>query len=153
MTTLSTLKNTHRPTRNVQRVGRGNGSKRGKTCCRGHKGDKARSGYKRRYGYEGGQLPLYRKLPARGFTNLKFKSKIFVMNLSDIQELFNDGDKVNIETLINRRIATQAYTGGLKVLSMGELTKKVEIEAVAISEKAQEKLNKNKISFKLLSAE
>lgn len=153
MTTLSTLKNTLRPGRNIQRVGRGNGSKRGKTCGRGHKGYKARSGYKRRYGREGGQLPLYRKLPTRGFTNLKFKSKIFVMNLSDIQELFNDGDKVNIETLINRRIATQAYTGGLKILSMGELTKKVEIEAVAISEKAQEKLNNHKISFKLLSAE
>jgi len=153
MITLSTLKNTHRPSNKVQRVGRGNGSGRGKTCCRGHKGDKARSGYKRRYGREGGQLPLYRKLPTRGFSNLKFKSKIFILNLSDIQEMFNDGDKVNIETLIDMRIATQVYTGGLKVLSMGELTKKVEIEAVAISAQAQEKLNQNKISFKLLSAE
>lgn len=153
MITLSTLKNTHRPSDKVQRVGRGNGSGRGKTCCRGHKGDKARSGYKRRYGREGGQLPLYRKLPTRGFSNLKFKSKIFILNLSDIQEMFNDGDKVNIETLIEMRIATQVYTGGLKVLSMGELTKKVEIEAVAISAQAQEKLNQNKISFKLLSAE
>lgn len=153
MITLSTLKNTHRPVNKVQRVGRGNGSGRGKTCCRGHKGDKARSGYKRRYGREGGQLPLYRKLPTRGFSNLKFKSKIFILNLSDIQEMFNDGDKVNMETLIHKRIATQVYTGGLKVLSMGELTKKVEIEAVAISAQAQEKLNQNKIFFKLLSAE
>ena len=151
MVSLSSLKNSHRPSRNIQRVGRGNGSKRGKTCCRGHKGDKSRSGYKRRYGHEGGQLPLYKKIPTRGFTNGRFKSNIFVLNLSDIQEKFNDGDKVNIETLIERRIATQAYTGGLKVLSMGELTKKVEIEAVAISAQAQEKLTKNNISFKILA--
>ena len=75
------------------------------------------------------------------------------MNLSDIQDLFNDGDTVNIDVLIHRKIATQVYTGGLKILSMGELTKKVNIEAVAISAQAQEKLNQNKISFKLLSAE
>ena len=148
MISLSTLKNTHRPTQQIQRVGRGNGSKRGKTCCRGHKGDKARSGYKRHFGREGGQLPLYRKLPTRGFTNAKFKSKIFILNLSDIQDLFNDGDTVNIDVLIHRKIATQVYTGGLKILSMGELTKKVNIEAVAISAQAQEKLNQNKISFK-----
>ena len=153
MVTLSTLANTHRPSRNVQRVGRGNGSKRGKTCCRGSKGDKARSGYKRRYGREGGQLPLYRKIPTRGFTNSKFKSKIFAINLSEIEEHFNDGDKVNMEVLIERRIAKQVYTGGLKILSMGELTKKVDIEAFAISAQAQEKLKKNGISFKILSAE
>lgn len=153
MFTLSGLKNTHRPKQQIQRVGRGNGSKRGKTCCRGSKGDKARSGYKRRFGREGGQLPLYRRIPTRGFTNAKFKSKIFALNLSDIEDLFNDGDKVNIGVLIHRRIATQVYTGGLKILSMGELTKKVEIEAVGISAQAQEKLKKNGISFKLLNAE
>jgi large subunit ribosomal protein L15 len=152
MLSLSSLKNTHRADQKVQRVGRGNGSKRGKTCCRGSKGDKSRRGYKRRYGLEGGQLPLYRRIPTRGFSNAKFKTKIFAMNLSDIEELFEDGDQVNIETLMERRIATQVYTGGLKVLSMGELTKKVEIEAVAISAQAQEKLKKNNISFKILSA-
>lgn len=150
MISLSNLQNTHRPTRNIQRVGRGNGSKRGKTCCRGHKGDKSRSGYKRRYGHEGGQLPLYKKLPSRGFSNARFKSKIFVLNLSDIQENFEDGERVCIETLIDKRIATPAYTGGLKILSMGELTKKVEIEAVSISKAAVEKLNSKKIQFKLV---
>ncbi|NDE82203.1 MAG: 50S ribosomal protein L15 [Chlamydiia bacterium] len=153
MFTLSNLKNTSRPKQQIQRVGRGNGSKRGKTCCRGSKGDKARSGYKRRFGREGGQLPLYRRIPTRGFTNAKFKSKIFTLNLSDVQDLFNEGDQVNIEVLIHRGIATQAYTGGLKILSMGNLTKKVDIEAVAISAQAQEKLKQNKISFKLLNAE
>ncbi|MBM3207137.1 MAG: 50S ribosomal protein L15 [Chlamydiae bacterium] len=152
MLSLSSLKNTHRTEQKVQRVGRGNGSKRGKTCCRGSKGDKSRRGYKRRYGHEGGQLPLYRRIPTRGFSNAKFKTKIFTMNLSDIDVMFEDGEHVNIETLIARGIATQVYTGGLKVLSMGELTKKVEIEAVAISAQAQEKLKKNNISFKILSA-
>ena len=152
MLSLSSLKNTHRADQKVQRVGRGNGSKRGKTCCRGSKGDKSRRGYKRRYGHEGGQLPLYRRIPTRGFSNAKFKTKIFTMNLSDIDAMFEDGEHVNIETLIARGIATQVYTGGLKVLSMGELTKKVEIEAVAISAQAQEKLKKNNISFKILSA-
>jgi len=151
MISLSNLTNTHRPTRNIQRVGRGNGSKRGKTCCRGHKGDKSRSGYKRRYGHEGGQLPLYKKIPTRGFSNARFKSKIFTMNLSDIQENFNDGEKVSIETLIQKRIATPAYTGGLKILSMGELSKKVEIEAVAISKAAIEKMDAKKIQYRLIT--
>ena len=152
MITLESLKNTHRPRKNVQRVGRGFGSHRGKTCKRGGKGDKARSGYKRRYGHEGGQLPLYKKIPTRGFSNARFKSKIFTMNLSDIQDSFNDGELVSIETLIEKRIATPAFTGGLKVLSMGELTKKVEIEAHSISKAAIEKLNANKVSFKILTA-
>jgi large subunit ribosomal protein L15 len=151
MVSLSALQNTHRPERNVQRVGRGNGSKRGKTCCRGNKGDKSRRGYKRRYGHEGGQLPLYRRIPTRGFTNAKFKSKIFTLNLSDIEELFEDGEKVNMEVLLERRIATPFYTGGLKILSMGDLSKKVEIEAFAISAQAKEKLKENNIPFKILS--
>ncbi|NDD57809.1 MAG: 50S ribosomal protein L15 [Chlamydiae bacterium] len=153
MLSLSTLKNTHRPDQQIQRVGRGNGSKRGKTCCRGSKGDKSRRGYKRRYGHEGGQLPLYRRIPTRGFTNAKFKNKIFVLNLHDIEDLFEDGEKVNMEVLVERRIAPQYYTGGLKILSMGDLTKKVEIEAFAISSQAQEKLKAANIPFKVLSAE
>ena len=91
MITLHNLKDSHRKSPNVQRVGRGIGSKRGKTCCRGHKGDKSRSGYKRRYGKEGGQLPLYRKLPTRGFSNLGFKEQPFSINLSRIEEIFEDG--------------------------------------------------------------
>ena len=91
MITLSTLMNTHRAKEKVQRVGRGLGSKRGKTCCRGVKGDKARSGYNRRYGYEGGQLPLYRKLPCRGFSNARFRSEPVAINLSTIDKLFDDG--------------------------------------------------------------
>jgi large subunit ribosomal protein L15 len=104
MLSLSSLKNTHRTEQKVQRVGRGNGSKRGKTCCRGSKGDKSRRGYKRRYGHEGGQLPLYRRILQEVSLNAKFKTKIFAMNLSDIEELFEDGEKVNIETLMEEEL-------------------------------------------------
>lgn len=102
MIKLESLKNTHRKSPNVQRVGRGIGSKRGKTSCRGHKGDKSRSGYKRRYGKEGGQLPLYRKLPTRGFSNLGFREPPFSINLDRINALFEDGETVNAQTLIDK---------------------------------------------------
>jgi large subunit ribosomal protein L15 len=152
MITLSALQNSHRPIQKVQRVGRGNGSRRGKTCCRGYKGDKARSGYKRRYGHEGGQLPLYRRVPCRGFTNGRFKSKIFTLNLRDIDRIFKDGEKVSFETLLEKKIATQKYTGGLKILSVGELNKKVEIAAHYISQEAQNKLTKMGIPFQVITA-
>mgnify|MGYP000122486942 FL=1 len=150
MLSLSTLQNTHRPFKKTQRVGRGNGSKRGKTCCRGEKGDKSRSGYKRRFGKEGGQLPLFRKLPCRGFVNGRFKSKVFSLNLSDIDRIFNDGEMVNFETLYLKGIVTPKYTGGFKVLAMGELTKKVEIYAQGISQAAQEKLSKKGVPFQIV---
>lgn len=150
MLSLSTLQNTHRPSQKIQRVGRGNGSKRGKTCCRGSKGDKSRSGYKRRYGREGGQLPLYRRLPCRGFTNGRFKSKVFSLNLQEIDRLFDDGDKVTFETLYLKGVLTPKYTGGFKVLAVGELNKKVEIYAQAISQAAQDKLSAKGISFTIV---
>ena len=150
MLTLSTLQNTHRPKTKVQRVGRGYGSKRGKTCGRGSKGDKARSGYKRRYGQEGGQLPLYRKIPGRGFTNGRFKSKVFALNLRDIEKFFEDGEKVTFETLYQKGLVTPKYTGGFKILSVGELTKKVEIFANGISKEAQKKLSAKGIVFSIV---
>jgi len=151
MTSLSTLQNTHRPAQKIQRVGRGFGSKRGKTCGRGSKGDKARSGYKRKYGREGGQLPLYRKLPCRGFTNGRFKSKVFTLNLHQIERVFEDGEQVSLETLYERGIITLKYTGGFKVLAQGEISKKVEIFANAISEEAQRKLSEKGIPFTILA--
>ena len=150
MLSLSTLENTHRPFKKTQRVGRGNGSKRGKTCCRGSKGDKSRSGYKRHFGREGGQLPLYRRLPCRGFTNGRFKSKVFSLNLCEIDRLFNDGELVTFETLYIKGVVTPKYTGGFKVLAQGELTKKVEIFAQGISQAAQDKLSKNGIPFSIV---
>ena len=151
MISLSQLANTHRPRKRVQRVGRGLGSKRGKTCCRGVKGDKARRGYKSRDGHEGGQLPLYRKLPTKGFVNGRFKSEVHAMNLGRLNELFEDGDIINLNTLRERGYAPREARGGLKILSQGELKKKVTIEAHAFSKGAIEKLEKGKISFKVLA--
>lgn len=148
MITLSDLHNTHRPHKKVKRVGRGMGSKRGKTCGRGVKGYKARTGYSRRYGHEGGQLPLYRKLPCRGFSNHRFASTVFAINLKRISELFSDGEEVTLVTLRKKGIAPRRYTGGIKILGNGELTKKVAIEAHMFSQGAKEKLEKLSVSFK-----
>lgn len=151
MITLGTLQDTHRPRKRVQRVGRGLGSKRGKTCCRGVKGDKARRGFKNMFGKEGGQLPLYRKLPTKGFPNAMFTSDVFSINLSLIDSLFKDGDVINLKTLRARGYGPRKATGGLKILAQGELKKKVTIEAHAFSKGAIDKLEKAKISFKVLA--
>ena len=151
MSTLSTLKNTTRITKNVQRVGRGEGSGRGKTCCRGHKGDKSRSGYKRRYGQEGGQLPLYRKMPRRGFSRGRFVKEGLSINFSLINTLFKDGDVVSVETLRMRGYAPRLLPGGLKILAVGKLEKKVTIEAHAYSANAKKMLEEQKIEHKIVS--
>lgn len=150
MITLGSLSDTHRPRQRVQRVGRGLGSKRGKTCTRGVKGDKARRGYKGRFGYEGGQLPLYRKLPTKGFVNGMFKNDVYSINLGRLNFLFKDGDVINLKTLRERGYAPRDPKGGLKILAQGDLKKKVTIEAHAFSKGALEKLEKAKISFKVL---
>lgn len=151
MISLSTLANTHRPRKKVQRVGRGLGSKRGKTCCRGVKGDKARRGYKSRDGHEGGQLPLYRKLPTKGFVNGRFKSDVYAINLGILNRLFKDGDVINLKTLRERGYAPREPRGGLKILAQGELKKKVTLEAHSFSKGAIDKLEKAKISFTILA--
>jgi large subunit ribosomal protein L15 len=151
MMDLSNLANTHRPKKNVQRVGRGVGSKRGKTCGRGHKGDKARRGYLTRHGQEGGQIPLYKKIPTRGFSNARFRIVVFPINLGVIEKSFQDGEIVSLQTLQEKRLAPRRAPGGIKILSQGELKKKVTIEAASYSEAAREKLEKNGISYKVVS--
>lgn len=151
MITLGSLSDTHRPRKRVQRVGRGLGSKRGKTCTRGVKGDKARRGYKSRDGHEGGQLPLYRKLPTKGFVNGMFKNDVHAINLGRLNQLFKDGDVVNLKTLRARGYAPRDPKGGLKILAQGDLKKKLTIEAHSFSKGALEKLEKAKISFKVLA--
>jgi large subunit ribosomal protein L15 len=148
MFTLGNLKNTTRPRKNVKRVGRGLGSGLGKTCGRGEKGAGARSGYKRRHTYEGGQFRMFMKMPIRGFNNANFRTEYLAVNLSQINKMFEDGDIVNMESLMER-----GYVKGrnvlVKVLGNGELTKKVTIEADAFSKSAEEKLNKAKIAFRV----
>lgn len=148
MSMLANLTNSQRPAKPKKRVGRGPGSKIGKTCGRGHKGDKSRSGYKRRLGNEGGQLPLYTKLPIRGFSNARFKKEVFSINLSRIEQGFEDGEVVSIETLKAKRYIPSSSKVTLKIIGDGELNKKVVIEAHSFSKNAMEKLEKNSIEFK-----
>lgn len=148
MKTLANMQNNSRPRKNVKRVGRGPGSGKGKTCGRGEKGAGARSGYKRRYGYEGGQFRMFMKLPIRGFNNARFRKALDSVNLAQIDAMFDDGEVVNAQTLAERGFIS-GPTHGIKILGNGELKKKVKIEADAISTGAREKLQKAKIAISL----
>ena len=119
------------------RKGRGPGSGNGKTAGRGHKGQNARSGGGVRLGFEGGQLPLYRKLPKRGFHN-RFAKEYAIVNVSDLN-VFEDGDTVTLETLMEKRIVRKSLDG-LKILGNGEITKKLTVEASVFSATAKEKI-------------
>ena len=120
------------------RKGRGPGSGNGKTAGKGHKGQNARSGGGVRIGFEGGQLPLYRKLPKRGFKNY-FATQYAIVNVSDLDKRFNDGDTVNLETLMAAGLIKKSLDG-LKVLGNGEITKKLTVEAAIFSASAKEKI-------------
>ena len=119
------------------RRGRGPGSGNGKTAGKGHKGQNARSGGGVRPGFEGGQLPLYRKLPKRGFTN-RFAKHYAIVNVCDLNR-FNDGDKVTLATLVEAGIIRKELDG-LKVLGNGDITKKLTVEATVFSATAKEKI-------------
>ena len=119
------------------RKGRGPGSGNGKTAGKGHKGQNARSGGGVRPGFEGGQLPLYRKLPKRGFHN-KFATKYAIINVSELNR-FENGETVNLEVLMEKGLVSKAFDG-LKVLANGELTKKLTVEAKVFSATAKEKI-------------
>lgn len=121
-------------TKAPKRVGRGTGSGMGKTSTMGHKGQKARSGSKKN-GFEGGQMPLARRLPKRGFTNI-FAKEYTVINVSDLERLDN-GTVVTAELLKEMRIIRKIEKDGLKVLGRGELTKKLDVKAAKFSETAQ----------------
>ena len=121
------------------RVGRGPGSGNGKTAGKGHKGQNARSGGGVRLGFEGGQLPLYRKLPKRGFKNFPFKTEYAIVNVGTLNDRFADGDTVTLEALLEKRIVRKELDG-LKVLGNGELTKKLTVEAAVFSGTAKEKI-------------
>ena len=121
------------------RKGRGAGSGNGKTAGKGHKGQNARSGGGVRPGFEGGQLPLYRKLPKRGFKNLLFGKQYTVVNVESFNK-FNDGDVVDSALLLAKGIISDLAKDGLKVLGEGELTKKLTVKAAVFSATAKEKI-------------
>lgn len=120
------------------RKGRGIGSGNGKTAGRGHKGQNARSGGGVRPGFEGGQMPAYRRLPKRGFDNSRFATNYAIVNLADLEK-FEDGATVDLVSLIENKIITKPLDG-LKVLGNGELTKKLTVRTNKISEAAKEKI-------------
>jgi large subunit ribosomal protein L15 len=132
---LHNLKPAEGATRKRKRVGRGPGSGNGKTAGRGHKGQKSRSGYSRRYGFEGGQMPLVRRIPKRGFTNI-FRVGFQVVNLRDLDRMFSDGDSVTPELLVEKGLI-RGGSKPVKVLASGELTKKLTVQAHAFSKNAQ----------------
>lgn len=119
------------------RRGRGHGSGNGKTAGKGHKGQKARSGGGVRPGFEGGQMPLYRRIPKRGFTNRNSKD-IVAINLSAL-EVFENGETVTVETLLEKGIVKNPEDG-VKILGNGEFTKKLDVKANAFSASAKEKI-------------
>ena len=123
---------------NRKRIGRGPGSGHGKTAGKGHKGQNARSGGGVRPGFEGGQLPLYRRLSKRGFNNYNFKTVYATVNVSDL-EMFDEGTEVTVELLKSVGLVKKELDG-VKVLGNGELTKKLTVKANKFSNAAKEKI-------------
>ncbi|MCP4593739.1 MAG: 50S ribosomal protein L15 [bacterium] len=132
---LHTLRPAPGAKRTRKRVGRGPGSGTGKTCGRGHKGQKSRSGYSRRYGFEGGQMPLTRRIPKRGFTNI-FRVEYQVVNLRDLEKTFSEGETVSQGELAKRGLI-RAGKHLVKVLADGGLSKKLVVQAHRFSKTAQ----------------
>lgn len=126
-------------TKASKRVGRGPGSGMGKTATRGENGQKSRSGASIPAWFQGGQTPLSKRLPNRGFNNKQFETKYATINLSDLDKFFNDGDVVTPEVLKEKRIIKKQLSG-IKVLASGELTKKLTIKAHRFSAKAVTKI-------------
>ena len=127
-------------TKTPKRVGRGTGSGLGKTSGKGHKGQNARSGGGVRPGFEGGQLPLYRRLPKRGFSNAEFKTRYATINLSDLNKFENDS--VVTPELLKEMGLVKKQLDGIKVLGNGTLEKKLIVKAHKFSEVAQNQIEK-----------
>ncbi len=124
--------------RRRKRVGRGSGSGRGKTCGRGHKGQGSRAGFSLHPTFEGGQMPLVRRIPKRGFHN-RWAPSVAIINVGDLEERFEAGDDVNLETLRAKNLAKGRFDL-LKILGDGPLTKKLTVAAHRFSKSAREKI-------------
>lgn len=124
--------------RKRKRIGRGPGSGHGKTAGRGHKGHKSRSGYSRQPTFQGGAMPMFRRIPKRGFNN-KFALTVFAVNVGRINDAYNDGDEVTLESLAAKDLAKGTFDE-VKILGDGELTKKLTVSAHRFSKSAEEKI-------------
>ncbi|HNX34912.1 MAG TPA: 50S ribosomal protein L15 [Kiritimatiellia bacterium] len=134
---LSSLKNVAGARKPRKRVGRGSASGMGKTSTRGHKGQQARKGHKVKLGFEGGQMPLVRRLPKRGFTN-PTRVEYFGVNVCDL-ERFDNGTEVTLDLLRENGLFTNKFDG-VKVLGSGELTKKLTVKVNGVSASAKAKI-------------
>jgi len=135
---LHNLKPAKGSVRKRKRVGRGPGSGTGKTAGRGENGQKSRSGYSRKVGFEGGQMPLHRRVPKRGFTNAPFRKEFAEVNLGRL-EVFEDGTIVTPEVLVKRGIVKRVRDG-VKILGKGDLTKALTVHAHRFSARAKERI-------------
>lgn len=145
---LHELEKTLGATHRSKKLGRGPATGHGKTAGKGHKGQKARSGVRINPMFEGGQNPLYRRLPNRGFNNAVFRKEYAIINLDDLNT-FKDGDVVTPEVLLEKGIIKKLLTG-VKVLSDGECDKKLTVKAHKFSKKAIEKLKKAGSSIEVI---
>ncbi|MCY7346076.1 MAG: 50S ribosomal protein L15 [Pyrinomonadaceae bacterium] len=137
---LNNLKPATGSTHKKKRVGRGPGSGLGKTAGRGHKGQKSRSGYSSKIGFEGGQMPLQRRLPKRGFTNI-FKKQWLEISLAKLEESFNAGDEITPDILHKRGLIKKAKHD-LVILGSGEISKALKISAHRFTKSAKDKIEK-----------
>lgn len=139
--------------RERKRIGRGHGSGWGKTAGKGHNGQKQRSGSYVSAGFEGGQMPLIRRIPKRGFSNNPFKQDIVVLNIKDINDKFENGETVSLETLIEKKVLSnirfikdkmgnKIYSSALKLIGSADIDKSLTIKTTKISKTAQEKIEK-----------
>ena len=126
--------------KSVKRIGRGHGSGWGKTSGKGHKGQKARSGGSIRPGFEGGQMPLQRRVPKRGFNNI-FRKKIVALNLKQLEAKFDNGAVVDVDALRNAGLVKNSFDG-VKILGNGELTKSLTVKVDGVSAAAKEAIEK-----------
>jgi large subunit ribosomal protein L15 len=136
---LNNLKAPARATHKKKRVGRGPGSGLGKTAGRGHKGQKSRSGYSSMRGFEGGQMPLHRRLPKRGFTNI-FKREWAEVNLASLERVFDAGATVNPESLVEKRLVRKSQASSVVILGKGEIKKAINVKVHRLSASAKQKI-------------
>lgn len=122
-------------------VGRGSSSGSGTTAGKGNKGQQSRSGGKAYIGFEGGQMPLYRRIAQRGFSNYPFKKEFVIVNVSVLEEKFSSGDSVTKETLVSKGVIKSAGSA-VKILGDGELSKKLTVDVEKVSASAKEKIEK-----------
>ena len=122
------------------RIGRGKGSGHGKNCGRGHNGCGQRAGYSMRASYEGGQMPLFRRIPKRGFSNFNFERRYEIVNVSQLERVVDDGSTITVEALVGAGLVDNVKSK-IKVLGDGQLTKKLDVAAQKFSKSAEEKIS------------